>query len=179
MTINDALFSSASDNWSTPQWFLDELNEEFHFTLDACASKDNAKCENYFDEEMDALKQVWTGNVWLNPPYSRPENACKPNCKKKKCIQRGYHLDTYKYGQIDFVAKAYSSVFVDKTADLVVCLIPSRTDTELWFSYVWDGEKHCPKNGVEVRFIAGRLKFGDAKDAAPFPSCCTIFRRED
>jgi hypothetical protein len=46
-------------------------------------------------------------------------------------------------------------------------LIPSRTDTKYWHDFVMKGE---------VRFIKGRLKFGDAKANAPFPSAVVIFK---
>ena len=39
----DVMFSSATDNWSTPQDFFDKLNDEFHFTLDVCADENNHK----------------------------------------------------------------------------------------------------------------------------------------
>lgn len=180
MTINDALFSSGKDDWETPQGIFDELNAEFNFDIDVAASRNNAKCKVYFDEEYtDTFNQIWSGVCWLNPPYSRPENACNQNCKKKTCCKRGYHLEEYKHGQIDFVRKAYNSVFVDKTADCVVMLIPSRTDTKIWSQYIWDNKNHCPRKGVEIRFIEGRLKFGNADNSAPFPSCIIIYRRKD
>ena len=63
-------FSSASGNWSTPQDFFDKLDEEFHFTLDPCADDLNHKCEKYYTEEQDGLKQDWSGEiVFCNPPY--------------------------------------------------------------------------------------------------------------
>lgn len=49
----------------------------------------------------------------------------------------------------------------------VVMLLPSRTDTRWWHDYVMSGE---------IRFIKGRLKFGDAKFNAPFPSAVVVFR---
>lgn len=49
----------------------------------------------------------------------------------------------------------------------VVCLVPARTDTSWWHDYVM---KH------EIRFIRGRLKYGDAKDSAPFPSAVVVMR---
>ena len=56
--------------WGTPQRFFDELHREFGFTVDVCANKDLAKCQKYYDKEMDGLKQDWTGEVcWMNPPY--------------------------------------------------------------------------------------------------------------
>lgn len=65
-------FSSKTDLWSTPQSFFDEWNAKYHFTLDVCATDDNAKCDQYFTCETDGLSQDWTRDVcWMNPPYGR------------------------------------------------------------------------------------------------------------
>lgn len=70
--VSSVLFSSATCEWSTPQALFESLNDEFHFTLDVCASKDNAKCVKFFDETIDGLAQDWTHDVWFcNPPYGR------------------------------------------------------------------------------------------------------------
>ncbi len=53
-------------------------------------------------------------------------------------------------------------------AELAVFLIPARTDTR-WFHDIV-----LPK-AREIRFIKGRLKFGDAKNSAPFPSMVVVF----
>lgn len=65
----------------------------------------------------------------------------------------------------EWVAYAYSQSRKGKT---VVMLIPSRTDTKWWHEYVM-----C---GAEIRFCRGRLRFGDAKNSAPFPSAIVIFK---
>lgn len=49
----------------------------------------------------------------------------------------------------------------------VVCLVPSRTDTKWWHEYAMKAS--------EIRFIKGRLKFGDSKNSAPFPSAIIVF----
>lgn len=103
--------SSLTDQWATPQSFFDELDKEFGFTLDACASKWNHKVDNYFDEETNALIQDWTGIVWMNPPYGR----------------------TIKH----WMKKAYES---SREGATVVCLIPARTDTAWWHDYAAKGE---------------------------------------
>jgi len=55
----------------TPQWLFDSLYAEFGFTLDPCASPDNAKCDNYYTADDDGLTQSWQGHiVFCNPPYS-------------------------------------------------------------------------------------------------------------
>lgn len=57
--------------WGTPPRFFAELDREFGFTLDVCATKDNAKCQKFFTKEQDGLAQEWTGTCWMNPPYGR------------------------------------------------------------------------------------------------------------
>lgn len=65
-------FSSKTDMWATPQEFFDKLNAEFDFTLDPCATKENAKCAKFFTEEQDGLAQPWENErVFCNPPYGR------------------------------------------------------------------------------------------------------------
>jgi phage N-6-adenine-methyltransferase len=96
-------FSSETDEWATPQAFFDALNAEFGFTLDVCATAENAKCTRYFDKQMDGLAQTWEGVCWMNPPYGRVIG--------------------------DWVKKAHESADAGAT---VVCLLPARTDTR-WF----------------------------------------------
>lgn len=57
--MNAALLSSQNMNWCTPQDFFDELNAEFHFTLDVAATERSAKCANFFTPETDGLAQSW------------------------------------------------------------------------------------------------------------------------
>lgn len=67
--------SSLTDEWATPSYLFDELNEEFHFTLDVCAGEDNHKTPEFFDRETDGLAQEWKGTCWMNPPYGRAIGA--------------------------------------------------------------------------------------------------------
>lgn len=57
----DVMYSSKSDEWSTPQDFFDELDNEFNFDLDAAASELNHKCARYFTVADDGLTQKWGG----------------------------------------------------------------------------------------------------------------------
>ncbi len=132
-------FSSNTDLWSTPDSLFAELTAEFAFTLDVCATAENAKCAAYFTKDDDGLRQSWTGTCWMNPPYGR---------------------DIGKW-----VRKAFESSGEGAT---VVCLIPARTDTAWWHDYVTKAD--------EVRFVRGRLHFGDARNSAPFPSAIVVFR---
>lgn len=65
-----------------------------------------------------------------------------------------------------WVEKAYREGTKDNT--LVVLLIPARTDTKYFHDYIL--------NRSEIRFVKGRLKFGNEKQSAPFPSMLVIFR---
>jgi phage N-6-adenine-methyltransferase len=62
-----------------------------------------------------------------------------------------------------WMKKAYESSLLGAT---VVCLVPSRTDTKWWHNYAMKGD---------ITFIKGRLKFGNSKNAAPFPSALVVF----
>ena len=140
MSFNrEVMFSSATEEWSTPQHIFDQLDREFHFTLDPCATPENAKCEKFYTKEDNGLHQLWNGEtVFMNPPYGRVISK--------------------------WVQKAYLSG--NKEDTMVVCLLPARTDTK-WF------HKWCVKG--DIWFIAGRLKFGGNKNAAPFPSMIVVF----
>lgn len=80
MQMTSGLTSSATPEWATPQWLFDLLNEEFRFTLDVCATEDNAKCADFYTEQDDGLSQEWYGTVWCNPPYGRAIGAWVRKC---------------------------------------------------------------------------------------------------
>ena len=70
--MNNVHYLSKSTEWETPQEFYDKLNAEFHFTLDPCATPQNAKCDKYFTATDDGLSQSWDNErVFCNPPYGR------------------------------------------------------------------------------------------------------------
>lgn len=58
----DAMFSSKTPEWATPQDLFDRLNERYHFTLDPTSTDENAKCDNHFTIEQDGLLRNWGGN---------------------------------------------------------------------------------------------------------------------
>ena len=105
-------FSSASDEWETPQSFFDSYDAIYHFTLDAASADDNAKCERHFTRAEDGLSRDWGGEiVWLNPPYGRTIAAWV-----KKAMEEGQKPNT-----------------------TVVCLLPARTDTAWFHDYCSHG----------------------------------------
>ena len=71
--------------------------------------------------------------------------------------------------RLGWVEKAHIECQKGKT---IVMLIPSRTDTQ-WFHDI------ILKNSYEVRFVRGRLKFGDAKAAAPFPNIIVVMKKSE
>lgn len=104
------MFSSKSDEWETPKELFNSLNDEFHFTVDACATSENAKCAEYYDKQKDGLSQIWGGCVWCNPPYG-------------KQIGR-------------WVQKASKAAHKDGAK--VVMLLPARTDTRWFHDYIYN-----------------------------------------
>lgn len=138
----DLMFSSKTDNWETPINLFNELNKEFHFKLDVCANKENAKLKKYYTKEQNGLIQPWSGICWCNPPYGR---------------------DIGKW-----VCKAYME---SRSGSIIVMLLPARTDTKWFHAYIY--------NYAEIRFLKGRLKFGNSKYNAPFPSMIVIFKKVD
>lgn len=137
--LNSGMYSSATVEWSTPQWLFDELDKRFHFTVDVCATRENAKTPRYWTKEENGLSRSWRDErAWMNPPYSRT------------------------IGQ--WVSKARQE---SEQGALVVGLLPARPDTRWWQQNV--------QGHADVRFIAGRLKFGNAKNAAPFASAIAVW----
>lgn len=64
-----AAMTSNKDDWETPQSLFDQLDEEFHFTLDAASNDQNAKCEHHYTVENSGLEHSWEGEtVFCNPP---------------------------------------------------------------------------------------------------------------
>lgn len=138
-SVANVHFSSLTDEWATPQRYFDEQNSRWQFTLDVCATPENAKCARYYTRADDGLVQSWAGErCWMNPPYGRVIG--------------------------DWMRKAYEE---SQRGALVVCLVPARTDTAWWHDYAAKGD---------VTFIRGRLKFGDGKNSAPFPSALVVLK---
>lgn len=111
--MNRSLFSSQTAEWATPADFFVELDREFRFELDPCATADNAKCAQFYTKEQDGLAQDWGGRrVFCNPPYGRE-------------IAR-------------WVRKCYEE---SRKGALVVMLIPARTDTAYFHDYIYHKAK--------------------------------------
>lgn len=150
-TGGGAAFASLRDDWRTPPAIFAALNAEFRFTVDAAASPANALLPRFWTREADAFAQDWRGErIFCNPPYGRDSGR--------------------------WIAKFASAV--RGGAEIVVALLPARTDTCAFHDHIY----HRP--GVEVRFLRGRLRFGNPSDGrpmspAPFPSMVVVFRNPE
>ncbi len=152
------LFSSAkttgTDNWSTPKALFDKIEEAvfsnaLKFELDPCADELNTKCPKFYNEAMDGLKQPWASykRVFVNFPYS----------EAKKWVKKA---------QEEVVALRSIPDLAPGTSAIVM-LVPARTDTVWW---------HNAIEGVNtIVFLKGRVKFGNAKSGAPFPSAILVY----
>ena len=151
--MNPIFTSSKTDEWTTPDWLYRQLDDEFHFEVDAACNKSNCKCQYgyyYFDENNNALTNHWweygtkCGKVatsfFCNPPYNKLEDW----------IKHGYDASLH--------------------GCTVVYLLPTtKTDQPFWHDIV------IP-HASEIRFIRGRVKFGGAPNSAPFPSVVVVFK---
>lgn len=149
-----AMFSSGKDDWETPAALFRKLDDEFHFTLDACATDQNHKCPRYYTREQNGLAQDWSGEtVFCNPPYSRTGN------------------------QDAWVEKAFRES--KKPGTTVVLLIPARTDTARFHDYIWGGDAEIRfLRGRLVFELDGKpvLDKNGRPQSAPFPSMIVVFR---
>jgi len=157
--MNKTLTSTGNDVWATPQKLFNEVSKMFDFDLDVAADLLNSKCENFFTKEQDGLQQDWfesskTKCVWMNPPYSKVKH---------------------------WINKAAAE---QKKGCTVVALLAFRPDTIAWFDHIWKSQEfglhhviaNDTKDHVQVYPIKGRLRFGNAKNPAPFPSVVVVFR---
>lgn len=134
-----------SDHWATPPEFVAELAQEFGaFDLDPCALSFTAKAPRFYTPAENGLQQPWFGRVFCNPPFSAP---------------------------LPWIRRALA-VTEDGDVDVVVMLLPVKTDTGWFHDYV--------KPHAEVRFLRGRLCFygweGTPLTRARFPNMLAIFR---
>lgn len=180
-----------SDCWETPQWLIEELNAEFSFDIDLCATKENTKCKMFYidylnDVQVDTTyyaprvatmkeyKEVGNANwtCFMNPPYSNPR---------------------------PFIEKAWE----DSKYCKIVCLVKCDPSTKWWATF-WNYEVSVdlesitnddgvelathrfnfvgPKSGCEVRFFPKRIKFDPppglcGKSGHTFPCALVIMDR--
>jgi site-specific DNA-methyltransferase (adenine-specific) len=153
---NGVLHSAESDEWLTPLDLFERLDLKWNFTLDPCGCSgfNLSTSIRWVGKQEDGLRILWKGYTVFCNP---PYSAIS-----------------------DWVAKAHASRAICR----VVMLIPSRTDTKYWHTYIQN-------DALKVEFLPGRLQFRDAKtglpamgpnkkgklvkQSAPFPSCLVYF----
>lgn len=142
------MFSSLRQDWATPKKVFDELDNEFHFTLDPCCSHITAKCKKHYTIEEDGLKQDWSKDVvFINPPFGREQAAW---------IKKGW--EEWKKGAT------------------IVFLIPARTDTKAFHQYIYNQAEIRFIKGRLVFEKPFTDVPKEKWTAAPFPSMICIFR---
>ena len=151
MTLSKSLFSSASDEWRTPDSLYNYLDNIYDFTLDAAATAANAKTPVFFTAADSALTNTWRGRVWCNPPYSRG------NCT-------------------EFVTKAYTEVCKKRNAEMAMLLLPARTDTIMWHSLIFPLATEIIFLKGRLKFMDAA---GLTANSAPFPSALVKFDSAD
>lgn len=110
-------------------------------------------------------------------PCANEQNA---KCKKFYTIEQDGLTQSWQ-GEIVFCNPPYGrelSKWVEKAYKesrkpntIVVMLIPARTDTKYFHQYIYKKS--------EIRFIKGRLKFGNSTNGAPFPSMVVIMKNAE
>ena len=116
---------------------------------------------------FDELNQKYNFeiDVCALPENAKCENYFTPEVDGLKQDWTGVCWMNPPYGREigKWMKKAYES---SRNGATVVCLVPARTDTAWWHDYAMKGE---------IEFIRGRLKFGNSKNSAPFPSAIVVF----
>ena len=143
--MNKVLFSSKSNEWETPKYIFDNLNNIHNFTLDPCCTKKTAKCKKYYTKKENGLKQDWQNEiVFMNPPYGR---------EQKYWIEKAFN--EWKKGRCK-----------------VVGLLPARTDTKYFHDYIYNikGVSIYFLKG-RVKFLLN----GKTVNSATFPSMIVIW----
>lgn len=105
------MFSSATEEWATPDKFYNTLDQEFHFELDPAATEANHKAPKFYTKETNGLTQPWAPlRTFCNPPYGRGITGL--------WVKKAH--DEWKAG-----------------GPVVVLLLPARTDTAWFHNWIW------------------------------------------
>lgn len=117
------------------------------------------KLNQEFDFEVDVCASF--ENAKCSIYYDRQADGLSQDWNGKRCFcNPPYGNEISKW-----VKKASES------KSLVVMLVPARTDTRWFHDYIY--------GKAEIRFIKGRLKFGEGKNSAPFPSMVVVFNGDN
>ena len=140
---------SNSDEWGTPVNLFLGACIEFNITpyLDVCATFRNTKCPRFFNKEFDGLKQDWSEDFFMNPPFS----------KAKFWIQKAF--EEHRKFNVNGIA-----------------VLAARTDTKAWHEYIL-GIPNCEVIFIQgrVKYLMpdGKPSF----NPSPFPSALVVWRK--
>lgn len=131
------MFSSENQNWATRWNTFYSIQEQLgrKYNLDPCCFKETAKCNRYITESEDIFS------------YKDPLSLKEELGDLQIFVNPPYGRYQAKF--VNHIADwcEYEGVIAD-------CLIPSRTDTGLFHDDLL-------KRATTIRFIKGRLTFGD------------------
>lgn len=148
------MFSKESDEYETPLWLFNRLDEAFNFTLDPAASALSHMCDNYLTIEDNGLEHSWENEtVFINPPYS--------NIK----------------GWTDEAASKFLNDGIE-----VVMLIPARTETIYFHNNIWPVAHYILFLKGRLKFWNKTLpsyKDGGKPSSAPFPSVVVMYTHKE
>lgn len=151
--------SKLSDEWQTPDWLFQELNKEFNFDIDLCATKENSKCNHFCWDFLhsltgsvdsncvgtlyDDIEHMPVKTAFCNPPYSNP----KP-----------------------FIEKAWEYSQWCK----IVCLLPNTIKTCKYMDILDENNGLTTfrkwKPGLEIRDLTRRTAFDHPNKQSSSPS---------
>ena len=109
--IDKCLLSTGKDEWETPLDFFNQLDSEFHFTLDPCCTEKNAKCKKFYTKDDDGLKQTWKGEVvFINPPYSKKTKLIRD---KKRGLKKPTKNQRTQLASCSFLHELIQKLFIN------------------------------------------------------------------
>ena len=151
-SIGRDLTGNDTDRWNTPDVVFDYASERWGpFDLDSAADDRNTRCENFINEEQDALKTSWRGtNVWCNPPYGTAMHRFVEQAWRQ--VERGH-------------------------CKRVVMLLACRTDTRVFHDFIfrYASEIHFVKGRI---YFLSDAKHG-VEHPANFASVLVVFEKTD
>ena len=118
----------------------------------------NKECD--FDVDVCALPENAKCEKYFTPEQDGLKQEWRGNC----WMNPPHGRDIAKW-----MKKAYETARDEKGS--VVALVHARTDTKWWHDYAMKASHIC--------FIKGRIRFGNASNTCPFPSCLVIFCEGD
>lgn len=176
-----------SDEWRTPQWLFDELNQEFNFDIDLCATAENSKCNWYCDDylsdcvshivfnhsylgfPLNLIEEIDIKTCFMNPPYSNPKpfiekawedsKHCRIVCLVKCDPSTRWWATFWNYENISTIRRCIQCNGSGKG------ILSNGKQLDACFycsstgSYIESLEERGPKLGCEVRFFPKRIQF--------------------